>query len=370
MVQHTLIVKNVASPLLQVELQKVLGDKHKIVNVSFTKKAGKKGEIKHATVVVESKATLATLVGLVNNKAVHGKELAVTAAKKPHEKASFVARVAELKKLEKFSSVWPAPTYKKVANSDPLKNSGFPTAFVHGQRLTIEVPKTIKKKVAAPSRALYLSKVPKTVSKRQIMEAFKATRVQTAIFSKNKKRLNYAFIIFKNADERKKAQEAVKDKIVIGDNTIAVHEATKFAKQIVEVPNEKAQPKPAAAGEKKELSVNAIARKRFAAYRLNLHNRKQRLIRRAAVKKIKEHKTAVAQGKAQARVVRKLKAKSGLVKANPQVLKLQAERAARKAFRAKARLEAKNKRLGKKPAAKPAAKPVAAAAASAETATA
>jgi len=364
MVQHTLIVKNVASPLIRLELQKVLGDKHKIVNVSLKYKAGKKGEIKQAIVVVESNATLATLVGLTNNKAVNGKELAVVAAKKPHEKASFIAKVAKLKELEKFRSVWPAPTYKSIANSDPLKNAGFPTAYVHGQKLKIEVPKTILKKVPVPSKALFLSKFPRSV-KKQVMEAFKDVKVRKTIYRKEKKKLARAYIIFKSAKERKKAQEIVKDKIVIGDITIPVQESTKFAIKTVEVPNEKAQPKPAASGEKKELSINGIAKKRFIAYRLNLHNRKQRIHRRAAVKKIQDHKTAVAQGRAEARVVRKLKVKRGVVKANPHVLEIQARRTARKAFRAKAKRVAKNLQRGikpPKPTTKRAPKPVVAAA--------
>jgi len=256
-----------------------------------------------------------------------------------------------LKKLEKFASVWPAPTYKNVSNSDPLKNLGFPPAYVHGQRLTVQLPKTIKKKVAAPSRALYLSKIPKTVSKKELLEAFKNVKVRQTVLSKHQKRLNYGFIIFKNADERKKAQESVKDKIVIGENTIAVHEATKFAKEVVEVQNDKIKATPDAPATK-ELSVNSIAKNRFTAFRVNLHNRKARLARLAAVKKIKEHKQAVAQGKAQPRVVRKLKPKKTIVKPKPEVVKKQLERAARKASKAKAKIDAKNKKVAKKAPAK------------------
>jgi len=319
-----LFIKNVANTLLRVELQKILGEQHKIVTVYFRKQVKKGG--RQAFVVVESKAALATVIDLVNKKTVNGKELEVTSAKKPEEKPSFIARVAALKKLEKFPSVWPAPTYKHVANSDPLKNKGFPSVFVHGEKLAIQPPKTIKKKVAVPSPALYLSKIPKTVNKKQIYEAFKDVKIRRAVLSKNKKRLNYGFIIFKNADERKKAQEAVKDKIVIGENTISVHEATKFAKQTVEVPNEKIKAAPAAPA-KKELSVNGIAKKKFTAYRVNLHNRKARLARLVAIKKIKDHKQAVAQGKAQPRLVRQLKPKA-LVK--PEVLKKQQKKSCQK----------------------------------------
>jgi len=286
------------------------------------------------------------LIGLADKKTVNGKELNVTAAKALHEKNSFVNRVAKLKNLEKFPSVWPAPKFKNVANSDPLKNQSFPTAFVHGEKLTIQPAKTIKKKVTIPSRALYLSKIPKTVSRKDIVAAFKTAKVQRTILSKNKKRLNNGFIIFKNEEERKKAQESAKDKkITIGEHTIAVLEARKFAKKTVEVPNEKAQAKPAAAtGEKKELSVNRIAKNRFRAYRLNLHNRKTRLHRIAGIKKLQERKQAIAQGKAQPRVVRRIKVKNANVKPNPELVKKAEKRAARKAKRA----QAKNKKVHKK----------------------
>jgi hypothetical protein len=343
MVQHTLLVKNVANGLIRSELAKLLGEQHKIVTVSFRNQPGKKGGIKYALVVVESQADLATVTGLLDKKTVHGKELKVSAAKAPHEKGSYTARIARLKALEKFPSVWPAPTYKNVANSDPLKNLAFPPAFVHGEKLSIQLPKTIKKKVAAPSRALYLSKIPKTVNKKQILEAFKNAKVQHTILTKNKKKLNYGFLLFKNAEERKKAQDAIKDqKITIGDSTIEVHEATKFAKKIVVEPVvkvEKVAAAPAAA--KKDLSINGIAKKRFTAYRVNLHNRKERLARKAAIKKLKEHKQAVAQGKAQPRVVRKLAPKRAIVKPNPAVVKKAQKKAAKKTRLAKAKLAAK-----------------------------
>jgi RNA recognition motif-containing protein len=357
MVQHTLLVKNVANSLLRVELAKLLGDQHKIVTVSFRNQPGKKGGIKYALVVVESQADLATVSGLLDKKTVHGKELKVSAAKAPQEKGSYAARVARLKSLEKFPSVWPAPTYKNVANSDPLKNLAFPPAYVHGERLSIEPAKTIKKKVPAPSRALYLSKLPKTVNKKQILEAFKNVKIQHTILTKNKKKLNYGFLLFKNAEERKKAQDAAKDgKITIGEHTIAVQEANKFAKQTVVEPVvkiTKAADAPAAA--KKDLSVNGIAKKRFTAYRINLHNRKQRLARLAAIKKLKEHKQAVSQGKAQPRVVRKLQAKKTIVKPNPEVAKKAQKKAARKARHAKAKLNSKNKKTVKVAAKAPAA---------------
>jgi len=344
MVQHTLFVKNVVDTHLQAELAKILGEEHKIVRVTFRNKPGKK-VISHALVVVETKADAATVIGLVDKKTVNGKELNVTAAKAPHEKSSFVNRVARLKKLEKFPSVWPAPTYKSVANSDPLKNQSFPTAFVHGEKLTVQPTKTIKKKVQVPSRALYLSKIPKSVKKKELVAAFKNAKVQHTVLTKNKKKLNYGFLLFKNEEERKKAQESVKDqKITIGEHTIGVLEAKKFGKKTVEVASEKAQAKPAAAaGEKKELSVNRIAKNRFRAYRINLHNRKERLHRIAGIKKLKERKQAIAQGKAQPRVVRKLKIKSAIVKPNPEVVKRVAKRAARKAKRA----QAKNKKVNK-----------------------
>jgi len=349
MVQHTLFVKNVADTHVQAELAKILGE-HKIVRVTLRNKPGKK-EIRHALVVVETKADVATLVGLLDKKTVSGKELAVSAAKAPNEKSSHLKRVEALKKLEKFPSVWPAPTYRKVATSDPLKNHCFPTAYVHGEKLTVPLPKTIKKKVPAPSRALYLSKIPKTVTRKQLVEAFKTAKVRHTILTKNKKKLNYGFLLFKNEEERKKAQESAKDqKITIGEHTITVQEAKKFAKKTVEVPNEKLNAKPAApAGEKKELSVNKIAKNRFRAYRINLHNRKARLNRIAAIKKIKQHKQAVAQGKAQPRVVRKLKPKKTIVKPNPEVVKRNEKRAARKAKRAQAKANAK-KKLQKKAA--------------------
>jgi len=354
MVQHTLLVKNVANTLLRVELAKLLGDQHKIVSVSFRNKPGKKGGIKYALVVVDSKADRATVTGLIDKKTVNGKELNVTAAKAPHEKGSYVSRVARLKSLEKFASVWPAPTYKNVANSDPLKNLAFPPAFVHGEKLSIQLPKTIKKKVKADSRALYLSKVPKSVNKKQILEAFKNAKIKHTILTKNQKKLNYGFLLFKNAEERKKAQEAVKDqKITIGEHTIGVQEATKFATQTVVEPVVKVTKAAAApSAEKKDLSVNGIAKKRFTAYRVNLHNRKQRQARLAAIKKLKEHKQAVSQGKAQPRVVRKLQPKKAIVKPNPEVIKKNQKRAAKKVQKAKTKRNAKSNKAVKKVAAK------------------
>jgi hypothetical protein len=341
MVQHTFLVQNVANTLLRAELAKLLGEQHKIVSVSFRNQPGKKAGIKYAHVVVDSQADLATVTGLIDKKSVHGKELRVSPAKAAHEKGSQVARIERLKKLEKFSSVWPAPNFKHVANSDPLKNLAFPPAFVHGERLSIQRPKTIKKRTPAPSTALYLSKIPKTVTKKQILEAFKNAKIRHTILTKNKKKLNYGFLLFKNADERKKAQESVKDqKITIGDHTIGVQEATKFSHakttEAVVVAEKKAAP-----AEKKQLSVNGIAKKRFTAYRVNVHNRKARLARIAAIKKIKEHKQAVAQGKAQPRVVRKLKVKNPIVKPNPEALKKAQKRAARKAQRVQAKKNAK-----------------------------
>jgi hypothetical protein len=341
MVQHTLLVKNVASPLLRVELAKILGEQHKIVTVSFRNQPGKKGGIKYALVVVESQADIATVIGALDKKTVNGKEIKVAAAKAPHEKGSYVNRIARLKSLEKFSSVWPAPTYKKVANSDPLKNLAFPPAFVHGEKLTIQPAKTIKKKVKADSRALYLSKLPKSVNKKQILEAFKGAKIKHTILTKNKKKLNYGFLLFKNAEERKKAQEAIKDqKITIGEHTIGVHEATKFSTNTVEEPNVKVtKVATAPSAQKKDLSVNGIAKKRFAAYRVNLHNRKKRLARLAAIKKRKEQKQAVSQGKAQPRVVRKIQPKKAIVKKElkPEVQKKNQKKAAKKAKKAKAK---------------------------------
>jgi hypothetical protein len=351
----SLLVKNVANPLLRAELAKILGEQHKIVNVSFRNQPGKKGGIKYALVVVDSQADLATVTGLIDKKTVSGKELHVTAAKAPQEKGSYAARVARLKKLEKFSSVWPAPTFKKIANSDPLKNLAFRPAFVHGEKLTVQPPKTIKKKSPAASRALYLSKIPKSVNKKQILEAFKNAKIRHTILTKNKKKLNYGFLLFKNAEERKKAQEVAKDqKITIGEHTIGVHEATKFAKETTVVPVVKVEKAAPPAAAKKDLSVNGIAKKRFTAYRVNVHNRKQRLARIAAIKKIKEHKLAVAQGKAQPRVVRKLKPKKTIVKANPEAVKKAEKRAARKAQRVKAKRNAKNKTVKKVAAKAPA----------------
>jgi len=342
MVQHSFLVKNVANTLLRTELAKLLGEQHKIVSVSFRNQPGKKGGIKYAHVVVDSQADLATVTGLINKKSVHGKELQVSAAKAAHEKGSNVARVAKLKKLEKFPSVWPAPKFKNVANSDPLKNLAFPPAFVHGERLSIQRPKTITKRTAAPSLALYLSKIPKTVSKKQILEAFKSAKIKQTILSKNKKKLNYGFLLFKNAEERKKAQAAVKDqKITVGEHTIGVHEATKFAHTKTTEAVVVAEKKQAAPAEKKGLSVNGIAKKRFTAFRVNVHNRKARLARIAAIKKIKEHKQAVAQGKAQPRVVRKLKVKNPIVKVNPEAVKKAQKKAARKVKRVQAKRNAK-----------------------------
>jgi len=174
---------------------------------------------------------------------------------------------------------------------------------------------------------------------------------RTQSCQKNKKKLNYGFILFKNEEERKKAQESVKDqKITIGEHTIGVQEAKKFAKKTVVVANEQAVAKPAAAdGEKKELSVNRIAKNRFRAYRINLHNRKERLTRIAAIKKLKERKQAIAQGKAQPRVVRKQKVKGAIVKQNPEVIKKAEKRAARKVKRAQAKIN-KAKKVHKKAA--------------------
>jgi hypothetical protein len=327
MVQHTLLIKNVASPLLRAELAKLLGDQHKIVSVSYKNQPGKKGGIKYALVIVDTRADLATVSGLIDKKSVNGKELSVTGAKLPHERGSYVSRIARLKQLEKFPSIWPAPTYRNVAKGNPLKNYAFPTAYVHGEKLALQPPKTIKKTVNAPSRALFLAKVPKTVAKKEVIAFFKNAKIEKAIFSKNKKRLNSAFIVFKNAEERKKAQEAVKDKIVVGDTTIAAQESTKFAKQTVEVLNEKLN-KPVTA-EKKPLSINGIAKKKFAAYRLSVYNHKKRLQRLAAVKKIQAYKQAVAQGKAQPRVVRRIKPKKAIVKPNPELLKKAANKAAK-----------------------------------------
>jgi len=325
MVQHTLLVKNVANTLLRVELAKLLGEQHKIVDVSFKK--GKKGDIKYAKVVVESKANIATVTGLIDKKTVNGKELQVTAGKAPHERGSYVARLAELKRLEKFPSIWPAPTYRNVAKSNPLKNGSFPPAYVHGEKLSLQPSKTIKKRVPAPSNALYLSKIPAGVTKKQILEAFKSAKVRRSI-----KRSNHGFVIFKDEEARKKAQALAKDnKITIGDKTINVAEATKFANKTVEVPREV---KPAPAVEKKPLSVNGRAKKLFAAYRKSVHNQKQRLVRKAAVKKLKEFQAAVAAGKAQARVVRKVKPKKAIAKPNPAVEKKLAAKKA-KALKAK-----------------------------------
>jgi len=305
------------------------------VTVSFRNQPGKKGGIKYAIVVVDSKADLATVTGLIDKKTVNGKELHVTAGKAPHEKGSYVARVARLKQIEKFSSVWPAPTYRKLATRDPLKNLSFPPAHVHGQKLTIQPAKTIKKSVPTPSAALYISKIPKSVTKKQILEAFKNTKIRRTQFNKN-----YGFLLFKDPEARKKAQEVAKDnKLTIGGNTVEVHEAQKFAKKTVEVPNEKATPAAKPSAEKKELSVNGIAKKRFTAYRQNLYNRKQRIARLAAIKKIKDHKLAVAQGKAQPRVVRKLKPKKTIAKPNPELLKKAQRKAARKATRQNAKIK-------------------------------
>jgi len=149
--------------------------------------------------------------------------------------------------------------------------------------------------------------------------------------------------------KEKKAQDVAKDgKITIGEHTVAVQEANKFAKQTVVEPVvkiTKAAAAPAAA--KKDLSVNGIAKKRFTAYRVNLHNRKQRQTRLAAIKKLKEHKQAVTQGKAQPRVIRKLAAKKAIVKPNPEVAKKAQKKAARKARHAKGKLNVNNKKTAK-----------------------
>lgn len=353
MVQHTLLVKNVANTLLRAELAKILGEQHKIVSVSFKDNTGNKGGIKYALVVVDSQADLATVSGLINKKTVNGKELQVSAAKAPHERGSHVNRVAKLKQIEKFSSVWPAPTYKNVANSDPLKNLAFPPTYIHGEKIRVQRPKTIKKKVSAPSTALYLSNL-KGVNKKQILEAFKNAKVRRAQLNKN-----FGFVLFKDAEERKKAQEAVKDKITVGDKTISVAESKKFGRKTVEVPNPAPPaPKPA---EKKELSVNAIAKKRFTSYRKSLQSQKNRLVRLAAIKKLQEHKLAVTQGKAQPRVVRKLKPKKTIVKPNPKEVKRAQRKAARKTRAAKNKNAVKRKPV-KKVAAKVAAKAAPAAA--------
>lgn len=282
------------------------------------------------------------MTGLIDKKTVSGKELNVTAAKAPHEKGSFVNRVARLKKIEKLPNVWPAPTYKKVATSDPLKNQAFPTAFVHGHKLTVAPTKTIKKRVAVPSTALYLSKIPKGVTKKQILEAFKNAKVRRTLLKNN-----FGFLLFKDAEERKKAQEVAKDqKITVGDHTISVAESTKFSNKTVEVPKEVKPAKPAA--EKKPLSVNGIASKLFTQYRKNLFNRKQRLIRIAAVNKIKEHKLAVASGKVQPRVVRKISPKKDIAKPNPKIEKTLKRRAVRKALVLKKKSGAGNKKAARK----------------------
>jgi hypothetical protein len=316
MVQHTLLLKNVAKPLLQVELAKILGDDNKIVSVSLRNKSGKKGVIQYALVVVESKSNdIQKVISLIDKKPVNGKELKVTAAKKPLERTSYVNRVARLKAVEKFTNVWPAPNYKNISQSNPLKNHNFPTVFIQGKKLAIEQPKTIKKKVPAPSRALYLSKFPKTVTRKQLLEVFKEPKVRHTLLTKNKKKLSHGFLIYKTADDRKKAEESLKEnKVVIGDSTIQVHPARKFAYQISQVSNEKAKAKTLKAKDPKELTVNQIARRKFRAYRINLQNHKRRLVRQAAQKKINEHKLAVAQGKAKPKAVRKLKPKKAITK--------------------------------------------------------
>lgn len=305
----------------------------------FLIKPRKKGSIKYALVVVESKADLATVTGLVHKKSVNGKELDVSAAKAPHERGTYLNRVAGLKRLEKFRSVWPAPTYKKLASSDPLKNLAFPPSYIHGEKLSVKPSKTIKKRVAAPSNALLLSKIPAGVTKKQILEAFKGAKVRRTQLHKN-----YGFLIFKDAEARKKAQEAAKDnKINIGDKTVSVTESKKYARKTVEVPREVKAAKPA---EKKELTANAIAKKRFAAYRRDLQSHQRRIVRLAAIKKLNEHKLAVSQGKAQPRVVRKLQPKKVIAKSNPAVEKREKKRAQRKATRA----AKKNKKVVRKSA--------------------
>jgi RNA recognition motif-containing protein len=248
MVQHTLVVKNIANTEIKADLAKELGDANKIVNISFKNKKPNKKDKKYALLTVKSAEKDAKqLVSLLDKKTVGGKELKVTVAKAPHERSHYLARVARLKKIEQYSSVWPARTYKNVSGKDPLTNYEFRIPPKTGLPLRIKPRPTIAKKKIVPSKALYLSVVPKTVSRKQVVEALKEHGAVKGTFGHKGKKTSYGFVFFKTPEARAKAQAALKAQkgLKIGEHTIQAKYANKYGIRTVHVPRKapKAAPK-------------------------------------------------------------------------------------------------------------------------------
>jgi len=192
------------------------------------------------------------VAALLNNKTVAGKQLQVTVAKPAHERKSFVDRQARLKKLEQYSSVWPARNYKNVSSKDPKNNYNHVLAGKHGRPTRLGATKTIQKTKAVPSRALHLSGIPSNVNKKQILEALKEYGPTRGRFSHNGKKASYGFVFFKTPEARAKAQAALKAKkgLTIGDATIKTAYANRYGKQNVHERRPKAAAPKAAATKK------------------------------------------------------------------------------------------------------------------------
>jgi len=249
MVQHTLVVKNVANTEIKADLAKQLGDANKIVNISFKNKRPNKKEKKYALVVVKTQEKDANkVVSLLDKKSVGGKEVNVTVAKAPEQRAAHLARVARLKKFEQFSTAWPARKYTNVSSKNPSTNFGLRLGPKANRPQGVKPRKTIEKKKIVPSRALHLSNVPTTVTKKQVLEALKTHGATKGKFSHNGKKTSYGFVFFKNADARAKAQTALKAAkgLKIGDHTLRVQHANKYGVQTVHEPKPKSAPKAAA----------------------------------------------------------------------------------------------------------------------------
>jgi len=249
MVQHTLVVRNLTNAGVKSQLAKELGDANKITNISFKNKNPTK-KIKYALVTVESEnKETKDLVSLLDKKNVDGKELKVTVAKAPHERASHLARVARLKKFEKFSTTWPPRKYHNIANQDPATNTAFRLPAKNGRptRVSKVLPaKKIQKNKSVKSRALHLTKVPTTVTKKQILESLKEHGATKGRFSHQGKKTSSGLVFFKTAEARAKALEALKKAqgLKIGEHTIGARTAHKTSNQ---TSFEKRQRKPAAA---------------------------------------------------------------------------------------------------------------------------
>jgi len=189
------------------------------------------------------------VVALLNKKNVGGHELKVTVAKAPHERTSYIERIARLKKIEKFSSAWPPSRYLHIAQKDASSNTGFRLPHKRGRAVVVKPSKTIAKKKAVKSTALYLSNVPKTVPKKDILAALKAHGVTKGKFGQNGKRTSYGFAFFKTAEDRAKAHAALKEKgLQLGEHKVGVKSSSKYSHQIVhEKRPKKAAKKPVAA---------------------------------------------------------------------------------------------------------------------------